>query len=86
MTGNAPGQLSPDQLLDVADECDPDDTFLYSELEALGTSLASTAAFADRLWTVPTTRPPPSSNCSPPGSGRGCGSTRIPPSLTLPWG
>jgi len=49
MTGNSLGQLSPDELLDVADECDPDDTFLYSELEALGTSLASTAAFADRL-------------------------------------
>ncbi|MGY2746283.1 hypothetical protein [Arthrobacter sp. UYCu723] len=49
MTGNSVGQLSPDELLDVADECDPDDTFLYSELEALGASLASTAAFADRL-------------------------------------
>ncbi|BAS18311.1 hypothetical protein AHiyo8_pI66150 (plasmid) [Arthrobacter sp. Hiyo8] len=49
MAGNSLGQLSPDELLDVADECDPDDTFLYSELAALGTSLASTAAFADRL-------------------------------------
>jgi hypothetical protein len=49
MTGNTVGQLSQDELLDLADECDPDDLFLYSELEALGTSLASTAAFADRL-------------------------------------
>ncbi|MHC6221184.1 helix-turn-helix transcriptional regulator [Arthrobacter sp. MMS24-S77] len=49
MTGTALGQLTPDELLDVADECDPDDMFLYSELEAMGPSLASTAAFADRL-------------------------------------
>jgi hypothetical protein len=49
MTGNSVGQLSPDELLDLADECDPDDLFLYSELDAQGTSLASTAAFADRL-------------------------------------
>jgi hypothetical protein len=49
MTGKPLGQLSPDELLDIADECDRDDMFLYSELEALGTSLASTAAFADRL-------------------------------------
>ncbi|WP_082049697.1 hypothetical protein [Arthrobacter sp. SPG23] len=49
VTGNSVGQLSPDELLDVAEECDPDDTFLYSELEAQSTSLASTANFADRL-------------------------------------
>ena len=49
MTGAAPGQLSADELLDLADECDPDDTFLYSELDAAGTSLAPKAAFADRL-------------------------------------
>jgi hypothetical protein len=49
MTGNSVGQLSPDELLDLADECDPDDLFLYSELEAQGTPLASAAAFADRL-------------------------------------
>lgn len=49
MSGSAVGQLTPDELLDLADECDPDDTFLYSELEAQGASLASTAAFADRL-------------------------------------
>ncbi|MCB5290797.1 hypothetical protein [Arthrobacter sp. SO3] len=49
MTGMEIGPLSPDDLLDLADECDPDDLFLYSELEAQGASLASTAAFADRL-------------------------------------
>lgn len=49
LTGKALAQLSPAELLDIADECDPDDLFLYSDLEAAGTSLASTAAFADRL-------------------------------------
>ncbi|WP_426978238.1 hypothetical protein ACQCSU_03155 [Pseudarthrobacter sp. O4] len=49
LTGKALAQLGPAELLDIADECDPDDLFLYSELEAAGTSLASTAAFADRL-------------------------------------
>ncbi|RNL51398.1 hypothetical protein [Arthrobacter oryzae] len=49
MTGKALGSLTPDELLDLADECDPDDLSLYSELEILGPALASTAAFADRL-------------------------------------
>lgn len=49
MTGSALGTLSTAELLDLADECDPDDQFLYSELEAKGASLASTASFADRL-------------------------------------
>ncbi|AOT05739.1 hypothetical protein [Arthrobacter sp. U41] len=49
MTGHALGTLSTAELLDLADECDPDDWFLYSELEAKGASLSSTAAFADRL-------------------------------------
>lgn len=49
MTGMSAGSLSPDDLLDAADECDPDDLFLYSELEALGPALAATAEFADRL-------------------------------------
>lgn len=49
MSGPALGTLSRDELLDIADECDPDDTFLYSELEAQSTSLTSTANFADRL-------------------------------------
>ncbi|BCW56986.1 hypothetical protein [Arthrobacter sp. StoSoilB20] len=49
ITGNSLAQLSTEELLDAADEFDPDDTFLYSEMEAAGTSLASTAAFADEL-------------------------------------
>ncbi|SEJ49691.1 hypothetical protein SAMN04487917_106195 [Arthrobacter sp. yr096] len=49
MTGNSLAQLSTEELLDAADECDPDDTFLYSEIEAGGTSITSTAAYADRL-------------------------------------
>ncbi|MEC5179483.1 hypothetical protein [Arthrobacter sp. CG_A4] len=49
MTGKTVGQLSRDELLDLADECDPDDSFLYAELEAQGPSFASAAAFADRL-------------------------------------
>ncbi|GGI02312.1 hypothetical protein ACFFGR_00615 [Arthrobacter liuii] len=49
MTGKTLGRMSPDELLDMADEIDPDDTFLYSELEAHAESLASTAAFVDRL-------------------------------------
>lgn len=38
-----------DELLDAADEADPDDLFLYAELEALGSELAGMAGFADRL-------------------------------------
>ncbi|XAS62768.1 hypothetical protein VUN84_10515 [Micrococcaceae bacterium Sec5.8] len=49
MTGAGIGTLTTAELLDAADECDPDDVFLYSELEAQGASLAATAAFADRL-------------------------------------
>ncbi|MGO4253625.1 helix-turn-helix transcriptional regulator [Paenarthrobacter sp. TAF1] len=49
ITGNSLAQLSREDLLDAADECDPDDIFLYSEMEAGGTSVTSTAAFADRL-------------------------------------
>ncbi|KQQ98293.1 hypothetical protein ASF74_14175 [Arthrobacter sp. Leaf145] len=49
ITGSSLTQLSREELLDAADECDPDDTFLYSEMEAAGTSLVSSAAFTDRL-------------------------------------
>lgn len=38
-----------DELLDAADEADPDDLFLYTELEALGSALPGLASFADRL-------------------------------------
>jgi hypothetical protein len=36
MTGTALGALSPDELLDVADECDPDDTVTSRLLARLG--------------------------------------------------
>lgn len=49
MTGSTLGGLSSHELRDAADECDPDDLFLYSELDALGEDLASLADFADRL-------------------------------------
>lgn len=49
ITGQALGHSSASQLLDAADEADPDDEFLYSELESLGSALPGLAAFADRL-------------------------------------
>ena len=49
ITGQALAQSSAAQLLDAADEADPDDVFLYSELEALGSALSGLAGFADRL-------------------------------------
>ncbi|MCX6499363.1 MAG: hypothetical protein NTU93_11275 [Arthrobacter sp.] len=41
--------LGPDRLLDLADECDPDDRLLYSELEAHRDELPALAGYADRL-------------------------------------
>jgi hypothetical protein len=49
LTGSALGKQSRDELLDAADECDPDDHFLYTELEALGSDLPAIASYADRL-------------------------------------
>lgn len=49
ITGRALGRSSTAELLDAADEADPDDVFLYSELEAVGSALPGLAAFADRL-------------------------------------
>jgi len=49
LTGRALAPLGPDELLDLADECDPDDRLLYSELEALTDGLTSLADYADRL-------------------------------------
>ncbi|MEW1950839.1 hypothetical protein AB0280_16510 [Pseudarthrobacter sp902506025] len=49
ITGQALGNRSASGLLDEADEADPDDLFLYSELEALGSALPGLASFADRL-------------------------------------
>lgn len=49
ITGQVLGQSSASELLDAADESDPDDVFLYAELEALGSALPGLASFADRL-------------------------------------
>ncbi|WP_227008192.1 hypothetical protein [Pseudarthrobacter sp. AB1] len=49
ITGQALAQSSAAELLDAVDEADPDDVFLYSELEALGSALSGLASFADRL-------------------------------------
>ena len=49
ITGQVLGQSSAPELLDAADEADPDDVFLYAELEALGSALPGIASFADRL-------------------------------------
>ena len=49
ITGQALGSRTASRLLDEADEADPDDLFLYSELEALGSALPGLASFADRL-------------------------------------
>jgi hypothetical protein len=49
ITGQTVGGMTAAELLDAADEADPDDVFLYTELEALGSALAGLAGFADRL-------------------------------------
>ncbi|WP_346926016.1 hypothetical protein [uncultured Arthrobacter sp.] len=49
LTGRQLAPLGSDQLLDVADECDPDDRLLYAELEALKDELPALAGYADRL-------------------------------------
>lgn len=49
ITGQELSPRTTDELLDAADEADPDDLFLYAELEALGTELSGLAGFADRL-------------------------------------
>lgn len=43
------GALSAADLLDLADEHDPDDGFLYSELEAAGPALTDLAGYVDAL-------------------------------------
>lgn len=49
LLGSPIGMMSTDELMDAADEADPDDTFLYTELEALGEDLCSLAIYADLL-------------------------------------
>ena len=49
ITGQELSPRTTGELLDAADEADPDDAFLYAELEALGAELSGLASFADRL-------------------------------------
>ncbi|GAB3521012.1 hypothetical protein GCM10027402_10410 [Arthrobacter monumenti] len=49
LLGSSIGMMTTDELMDAADESDPDDTFLYTELEALGEDLSSLAIYADLL-------------------------------------
>ncbi|WP_459793152.1 hypothetical protein [Arthrobacter sp. AD-310] len=49
ITGQDLSPRTTDELLDAADEADPDDLFLYAELEALGPELSALAGFAERL-------------------------------------
>ena len=41
--------LSPDDVLDLADELDPDDEFLYREVEALASTLPAACTLADLM-------------------------------------
>lgn len=49
LTGDVLGDLDIDDTVDLADAVDPDDVYLFSEVEALGDELPSVAAFVDRL-------------------------------------
>ena len=47
--GRPLAQFSTNELLDAADELDPDDEFLYSEIEAAQDKLASIVEYVDKL-------------------------------------
>lgn len=47
--GTALGELDADELLDLADELDPDDTHLMREIESLGDAALQLASYVDRL-------------------------------------
>lgn len=49
ITGLPLDSLPSDELLDEADDADPDDTALWSELESLGDNLTTSARYARRL-------------------------------------
>ncbi|MBP2412275.1 hypothetical protein JOF48_001074 [Arthrobacter stackebrandtii] len=49
LNGGPLGELGTDDLLDAADENDPDDEFLYSEIENLGAAVVDFALRADQL-------------------------------------
>ncbi|MGG5171406.1 hypothetical protein ACQR35_04370 [Pseudarthrobacter sp. J1738] len=48
-TGLALASASTDELLDSADEVDPDNAFLYSEIASIGETIGDLAAFTDAL-------------------------------------
>jgi hypothetical protein len=49
VSGERLGELDEARLLDLADEADPDDEFLYTEVEELGDQITSVARYADLL-------------------------------------
>ena len=49
ITGRPMGSISRDDLIDLADEVDPDDDFLFSEVEALAARLVPLAHYTDLL-------------------------------------
>ncbi|MDJ0355462.1 hypothetical protein [Paenarthrobacter sp. PH39-S1] len=49
LTGRQVGTLAADELLDAADDCDPDDAFLFRELEQTGQHLPELARYTDAL-------------------------------------
>ncbi|MEV0945335.1 hypothetical protein [Rhodococcus sp. NPDC049939] len=49
LLGEQLGDLDSDELLDEVDELDPDDEFLYSEVDALGDHLLVVALHVDRM-------------------------------------
>lgn len=49
VTGTSLSDLTPDDLLDLADETDPDDGFLFREVEQVGPDLEGMAAYVEEL-------------------------------------
>ena len=49
ITGRPLGSISRDDLIDLADEVDPDDDFLFSEMDALAARLVPLAHYTDLL-------------------------------------
>lgn len=47
VSGESLGELDRDALLDLADECDPDDVLLYSELSRLGDRVCDAVRYAE---------------------------------------
>lgn len=52
IAGRPLGDLDADQLVDLADECDPDDLFLFSEVERLADNASALLHYVDDLRSV----------------------------------